>query len=281
MLNTPISEAAIVGVGNGAALSGWRPVVEIMFGDFLALCFDQLINHAAKFVGMYNDKVRIPLVVRTPMGGKRGYGPTHSQNLEKHFAGIPGLTLLALHGRARIAPLYASLHELKEPVLIIENKLLYAARGDAPLPEHFRLEESGTRFPTTRLVPDRTPDLTVVAFGRMSALAERVARTLYEQEEINLELIFPLSISPLAMRPIVESVARTGKLLVIEEGAAGFDLASEVIAGACLGARAGTALQARRIAAKPVPIPSAAELERGVLPSEAQILAACLELFDA
>jgi 2-oxoisovalerate dehydrogenase E1 component len=281
VLNTPISEAAIVGVGNGAALSGWRPVVEIMFGDFLALCFDQLVNHAAKFVGMYNGKVGNPLVVRSPMGGGRGYGPTHSQNLEKHFAGVPGLTLLVLHARTRIAPLYESLRELTEPVLIIENKLLYAARGDALLPEHFRLEESGGRFPTTRLVPDRPPDLTVVAFGRMSGLAERAARTLYEQEEINVELILPLCVSPLGMRPIIESVAATGKLLVVEEGAAGFDFASEVIAGACMAARPGKPLHARRIAAKPVPIPSAAELERTVLPSEAQIHAACLELFDA
>ncbi|MFV0276921.1 MAG: hypothetical protein ACK5HY_07025, partial [Parahaliea sp.] len=94
VLNTPISEAAIVGIGNGLALGGKRPVVEIMFGDFLTLCFDQILNHAAKFRGMYNRQVENPLVVRTPMGGGRGYGPTHSQNLEKHFAGVPGLRVL-------------------------------------------------------------------------------------------------------------------------------------------------------------------------------------------
>jgi 2-oxoisovalerate dehydrogenase E1 component len=280
VFNTPISEAAIVGLGNGAALNGWRPVVEIMFGDFLTLCFDQIVNHAAKFAGMYNGKVHNPLVIRTPMGGGRGYGPTHSQNLEKHFAGVPGLTVLGLHGRAQIRALYDSLEDFSDPVLIIENKLLYGIRCDAPLPAHFSLQQGAGRFASTRLVPDRKPDLTLVAFGRMSCLAERVAQRLYEQEEINLELIFPLQISPFDPRAIIESVARTGKLLVVEEGTTGFDLASEVISAVCLAARSGKALQARRLGAKAVQIPSAAELERAVLPSEAEIQALCLELFD-
>jgi pyruvate/2-oxoglutarate/acetoin dehydrogenase E1 component len=280
VFNTPISEAGIVGVGNGVALGGFRPVVEIMFGDFLTLCFDQIVNHAAKFAGMYNGKARNPIVIRSPMGGGRGYGPTHSQNLEKHFVGVPGLTVLALHGRTRVRSLYQSLRSFAEPVLIIENKLLYPSRADAPLPEGFRLEESMGPFPTTRLASVGSPDVTVVAFGRMSALAERVAKTLREREEINLELIFPLAISPLDLAPIIDSVSRTGRLLVVEEGASGFDLASEVIAAACMAGAGRGALRARRIGAKPVPIPSAAELERGVLPSEAEIQAACLELFD-
>jgi len=280
VFNTPISEAGIVGVGNGAALGGHRPVVEIMFGDFLTLCFDQLVNHAAKFAGMYNGQVKNPIVVRSPMGGGRGYGPTHSQNLEKHLAGVPGLVLLALHSRTRIRALYESLSSFEEPVLIIENKLLYPVRGDAALPQGFRLEETAERFPTTRLVPDPPADVTVVAFGRMALLAERVARDLHEREEINLELIMPLQVSPLDLRPIVESALRTGKLLVVEEGASGFDLAGEVIAGVCIAADGKVAVRARRIGAQPVPIPSASELERRVLPSEAQIQAACLELFD-
>ena len=281
VFNTPISEAAIVGLGNGAALNGWRPVVEIMFGDFLTLCFDQIVNHAAKFSGMYNGKVHNPLVVRTPMGGGRGYGPTHSQNLEKHFAGIPGLTLLVLHGRAPLRQVYEAIEAQSDPVLVIENKLLYGVRCDAPLPARFTLEQSAERFPTTRLIPDRTADLTVVAFGRMSALVERVAQGLYEQDEINLELIYPLQVSPFNATPIIESVARTGKLLIVEEGTSGFDLASEVIAAVCLSGRSGKALQVRRLGAKPVQIPSAAELERGVLPSEAEVRALCVELFDA
>ena len=95
VLTTPISEAGIVGVAAGMALRGLRPVVEIMFGDFVSLIADQLINHITKFRWMYNDQVRVPLVIRTPMGGRRGYGPTHSQSLEKLYLGVPGLCVVA------------------------------------------------------------------------------------------------------------------------------------------------------------------------------------------
>ena len=104
-----------MGIGNGLALGGFRPVVEIMFGDFMTLCFDQLVNHAAKFNGMYDGRVTVPILVRAPMGGGRGYGPTHSQNLEKHLAGAPGLALLVLHGRTAIAGLFADLRSIRGP----------------------------------------------------------------------------------------------------------------------------------------------------------------------
>ena len=224
VLNTPISEAAIVGVGNGLALAGRRPVVEIMFGDFLGLCFDQILNHAAKFHGMYNRQVTNPLVIRTPMGGGRGYGPTHSQNIEKHFVGIPGVRVLVLHCRTRIEAMYRALRDCRTPVLIIENKLLYRERGDAPLPGACVMFETGDEFPATVLRPDGEPDLTLVAFGRMSVLAERAAAQLRDEEEIEVELIFPLQVSPFNPHVVLDSVARTGKLLVVEEGAAGFDL---------------------------------------------------------
>jgi 2-oxoisovalerate dehydrogenase E1 component len=281
IFNTPISEAAIVGVGNGLALSGWRPIVEIMFGDFLSLCFDQLVNHAAKFAGMYNDQVRAPIIVRTPMGGGRGYGPTHSQNLEKHFVGTPGLNVIVLHGRAAIGGMYSALRGFDGPMLIIENKLLYGARCDTPVPAHFRLEENAELFPTTRLYPKSLPDLTVVVFGRLSVVAEKVIANLYDNDEISIELIMPLRVSPFDPAPVLESVRQTGKLLVIEEGAEGFDLAAEVISTVCIAATGSRPLKVRRLAAKAVPIPSAMELERQVLPGETEITAACLELFDA
>src|SRR5262249_23154430 len=150
----------------GLALAGYRPIVEIMFGDFLTLCFDQLMNHAAKFVGMYNHQVANPLVVRTPMGGGRGYGPTHSQNLEKHFVGIPGITTLVLHGRTRIRQMYRLLGQLESPLLMIENKLLYRERTDAPLPPGYENRVSGEGFQTTVLVPEPSADITLVALGR-------------------------------------------------------------------------------------------------------------------
>jgi 2-oxoisovalerate dehydrogenase E1 component len=279
VLNTPISEAGIVGIANGLALGGRRPVVEIMFGDFLGLCFDQLLNHAAKFQGMYNGRVSSAVVVRTPMGGGRGYGPTHSQNLEKHFAGIPGLRVVVLHGRARIAALYASLRASVEPSLIVENKLLYRERGDAALPTGYEALETTDPFPTTVLRPSGAPDITLVAFGRMSIIAEQVAAEL-QAEEIGVEIVLPLSVSPFDARPLLESVGRTGRLVVVEEGAAHFDLASEVIAVAAQGYAGQSRLRVRRIGARPRPIPSALTLELECLPSAAMLRAACLELYD-
>jgi 2-oxoisovalerate dehydrogenase E1 component len=279
VINTPISEAGIVGIANGLALGGRRPVVEIMFGDFLGLCFDQLVNHAAKFRGMYNGRVSSAIVVRTPMGGGRGYGPTHSQNLEKHFAGIPGLRVVVLHGRARIGALYAALRDSVEPTLIVENKLLYRERGDAALPPGYEALETAEPFPTTVLRPAAAPDLTLVAFGRMSMIAEQVAAELHA-EEIAVEIVLPLSVSPFDARPVLESVARTSKLVVVEEGAAHFDLASEVIAAAAQGYNGQGRLRVRRVAGRPQPIPSALSLELDALPSVATLRAACLELYD-
>jgi 2-oxoisovalerate dehydrogenase E1 component len=279
VINTPISEAGIVGIANGLALGGHRPVVEIMFGDFAGLCFDQLLNHAAKFRGMYNGRVSSAIVVRTPMGGGRGYGPTHSQNLEKHFAGIPGLRVVVLHGRTRIGALYAALRDSIEPALVVENKLLYRERADAALPPGYEALETAEPFPTTMLRPKVAADLTVVAFGRMSAIAEQVATELLA-DEVGIEIVLPLSVSPFDARPVLESVARTGRLLVVEEGAAHFDLGSEVIAAAAQNYGGSGRLHVRRVAARPRPIPSALQLELEVLPSAATLRAACLELYD-
>ena len=202
------------------------------------------------------------------MGGGRGYGPTHSQNIEKHFVGVPGLAVAILHARTRVDALYEALRAVDDPILLIENKLLYRERADAALPEGYTRYESAALLPTTVLRPADQPDITIVAFGRMSGLAEQAAVALAAREEIAPELLFPLSVSPLDIEPIRESVARTGRLLVVEEGAEGFDLAAEVIAGVALGYRGSAPLRVRRLAAHAAPIPSAIDLERTVLPSQ-------------
>lgn len=280
LINTPISEAGIVGVGNGLALGGARPIVEIMFGDFLTLCMDQLVNHAAKFGAMYGSSVVNPLVVRTPMGGGRGYGPTHSQNLEKHFVGTPELTVLVLHGRTHIESMYRSLRAVRTPVLLIENKLLYRERGDAPLPPGYSMLASDSDFPTTVLAPPAAPDITLVAFGRMSVPAERAAAHLAAKEEIFAELIFPLQVSPWDEHIVAASAARSGRVLVVEEGVREFDLGSEVIASVAIEARGDRQIRFRRVATAFTVIPSAPSLEKEVIPSESDIIQACLELFD-
>ena len=131
--NTPISEAAIVGIGNGLALAGMHPVCEIMFGDFMTLAADQIINHASKFKWMYNDQATVPTVIRTPMGGRRGYGATHSQCLEKHFLGLPGTRVLALNPRYDPYLVYDRLFAtIDRPTIVIENKIMYGEWGEQP-----------------------------------------------------------------------------------------------------------------------------------------------------
>ena len=148
VFNAPISEAAIVGLGNGLALHGQLPVCELMFGDFLTLACDQFINHAAKFRRMYNEQATVPLIVRTPMGGGRGYGPTHSQSLEKHFLGVPHTQCLALHQRISPEIIYNQLFDsIDRPTLVIENKLLYGHRLSGTVPAGFAWSTRTSRSP--------------------------------------------------------------------------------------------------------------------------------------
>ena len=123
VLTTPLSEAGFTALAAGMAIRGLRPVVEIMFGDFLMLAADQIVNHIGKYRWMYNDQVRVPLVVRTPMGGRRGYGPTHSQTLEKHFIGAPGWHVVApspFHEPGTL--LYRAVLEDDDPVLFVKTR---------------------------------------------------------------------------------------------------------------------------------------------------------------
>ncbi len=275
--NTPISEAAIVGLGTGMALASLRPVVEIMFGDFLGLAFDQWLNHAAKFPWMFNNTVEVPLVVRTPMGGRRGYGATHSQSIEKHFLGIPGTRVLSLHQHMDPAALYARLlAENDRPTLVLENKTLYTQIATAAAPAGFSLAETRNAYPTARLSPDRPADITMVALGGISLEAEKAAVKLHE-EEIYVELLLPSCLYPLDLAPILESLQRTSRLLVVEEGQGFVSLGAEILALVLEGFRGRVA--ARRLAAAPHPIPSARPLEQGSLPQVEDIIEALVDLF--
>lgn len=279
--NTPISEAAIVGIGTGLAMAGRRPVVEIMFGDFLMLAADQIINHAAKFAWMYNDQVSVPLVIRTPMGGYRGYGPTHSQSLEKHLLGLPGTRVLALHARCCPGELYRTLLARNDrPTLVIENKLLYGQRTRPEPPPGWSLEATADAFPTVRLMRGDEPMLTVVAFGGMAETAEAAVELLAEEEDVACELLLPTQLYPLETAPLVESVRRTGRLLVIEEGQGFAGWGAEVIARVaaapgCAGARTG------RAHAAACPIPASRPAEFSVLPSVDGIVSAAVSLITA
>ena len=229
--NTPISEAAITGIGAGLALGGCAPIVEIMFGDFMTLTYDQLHN-ACKFRHMYNGQVTVPLVVRTPMGGKRGYGPTHSQSLEKFFMGIPDLTMVALNHRLSPSLIYERIFETAEnPVLVIENKVLYTRFLRTEEIPGFAVSFSDESFPTTRISPvDATPDVTILCYGGMLEEAEEALGILFDEEEILCELICPALLCPLNVATVAASVRTTRRLVVVEEGSSICALGSEVLA---------------------------------------------------
>jgi 2-oxoisovalerate dehydrogenase E1 component len=232
VLNTPISEAGIVGLGTGLAYRGHKPVVEIMFGDFLTLTLDQLLQHAAKFRDMYGGDVSVPLIVRTPMGGRRGYGPTHSQSLEKFFLGVPGLNVIALNNRFDPGEVYRRLLDtITDPTLVIENKTLYTRFLDDAAPDGFVLMVSDELLPTVKLSPlSISPDVTIVCYGGMLEEAERAQLELFEQHEIAAEIICPTVLHPLNIEPIATAVAISGRMVVVEEGPDVAGFGSEVTA---------------------------------------------------
>lgn len=260
VLTSPISEAGIVGFASGMAMQGKPAIVEIMFGDFLGLAFDQLLNHASKFSWMYNEQARVPLIVRTPMGGGRGYGPTHSQSIEKHFCGIPGLTVMAVDDYGAIEQIYRDAYDLRSPVLIIENKILYAreAKSDAALPRH------------------AAPDVVCVAYGSSVELCVSVAETMQREEEILVEVLPIRQLSPFPHHLVREAVGRSGRMVVVEEGSPGWGFSQE-----CAFATMGMTVTAEFVTGAEHPIPSARQWEDLVLPNRQRIARAVLNVFEA
>jgi 2-oxoisovalerate dehydrogenase E1 component len=275
--NMPISEAAIIGAGSGLALSGFRPCVEIMFGDFLTLGFDQLLNHAAMFGFMYGGQVEVPLVVRTPMGGGRGYGPTHSQTLDRHFLGIPGLAVVSVNHRIDLAAQYAGTITMgRGPVLILENKRAYQLDGADGVVEGFDYLCGAGPWPTLVVRPRGAAEVTILCHGGMLAEAEGALDTLFSAHEVVGELVCPARLQPLELAPAVQSLAGTGRLLVVEEGIGFASFGAEVIAA--LAEQGALPPRVRRLAAAPHPVPAAIGAERAQLPGRDAIVRAVLEL---
>jgi len=278
VLTTPISEAAIVGLATGMALRGLRPVAEIMFGDFVTLIADQLVNHASKFRWMYEEQVRVPMVVRTPMGGRRGYGPTHSQSLEKMFLGIPGLKVVAPNALGDPAELLATAIADDDPVLFVEHKLLYTCPllepGKGELID-LQVEHAGGDYPTFTLRSTERARLTIACYGYNFELARAAALHLLMEHEIFVEILLFSILSPFGIQPLFSSLARTRKLLTVEEGTLSLGWGAEVTT---LAVEKVDGLQVRRVAALDFPIANAKSLEDAILPSMQDVVKAALEL---
>ena len=277
VFNTPISEAAIVGIGCGLAMEGYYPFVEIMFGDFTTLILDQLLNHASKFRYMYNDQVTTNLVVRSPMGGGRGYGPTHSQTLDRHFMGIPGLRIVAINNLIEPMNVYRPLLNAgSEPTLLIENKLLYALNLREKLPEGFKLLTSNETFPTVLLKPESNAlDVTLIGYGGLSDTLVTVAERLFEEFDLIAQIICPTQIYPFSINPFLDLISDSKFLVLVEEGQGFAGFGAEVVAQI---AETNAALlkRVKRIVPQAIPIPACGPAEKEMLPNVDNIVTSIL-----
>ncbi len=267
--DTPISEQALTGIAIGAAVAGQRPVIEIMFMDFITLAVDQLVNMAAKVHPIYGQAC--PLVIRTPPGGGRGYGATHSQSLERLFAGVPGIKIAAPSNAADASGLLQTAIRDNNPVLFLEHKLLY--------PQRFEVDdELPPPIPFGRAKVARAGrDLTIVAWSHMAWVAQHAAAKL-AAEDIEAEVIDLLTLNPLDIDTIVSSAKRTGRVMVLEEGPKTGGFAAEIAAQVAEHAYEYLEQPVRRLAGADFPVPSAKNLEAACLPSLNDILALAREL---
>lgn len=271
VFSTPISEAALTGISNGLALNGFKPFAEIMFGDFMTLAFDQIVNHASKFHHMFNKKVSCPVVIRTPMGGRRGYGPTHSQTLDKFLVGIDNVKTVALNTLLDPGRVYRSIYNEQHPVVVIENKTDYGKKIAQQQLKNFVYEHNEDPFPVVRIRPSvSAPTLTIVAYGGMADMVAAMLEQVFTEADHKPELIVPSLISHLPVDLVAASASRTGNLLVVEEGSGFAGIGSELIAAVT--EIVPHKIHTRRVTALPVPIPSVKSLENIVLPDRSRIL---------
>lgn len=272
IIDTPISENSFTGVGVGAAVGGLRPVVEIMFMDFIALAADQIINHAAKLHYAYAGQVNIPLVIRTPAGGYRGYGATHSQTFDSLFMQIPGLKVYApARPRDARGMLKAAIRD-DDPVLFIEHKLLYGVRG--PVPEEEEVLPAGK----ARVVR-KGEHLTIISYGYALYLALKAADAL-RQKDVTAEVIDLRSLFPLDFETCVESASKTGRVMVVEEGVLFGGVGAEIASRLQEGAFGYLEAPVLRVGADRVPIPVARNLEDEVLPNVQDIVLGAKRLLE-
>ncbi|HXW74462.1 MAG TPA: thiamine pyrophosphate-dependent enzyme [Steroidobacteraceae bacterium] len=280
--NTPISEACIVGVGTGLGLLGYYPIVEIMFGDFVGLAFDQIVNHAAKFRQMYNQQVTTNLVVRTPMGGGRGYGPTHSQTLDRHFFGVPGLRVLAVNHLMDPTSLYRPLlSSASGPTLVVENKRLYGSYLLEEPPAGFQVLESNEEFPALWIRPDADAiDVTLLGYGGTSELLLQACEALFEEHDVVAQLLIVTRVYPFTIAPLLEPLRAAKRLLVVEEGQGFAGFGAEVIAQLAE-LKPPSTIAVQRLFPPQHCVPASGPLEQEVLPGLERIVGACLAMCHA
>lgn len=271
--DTPISENTIVGMGVGAAMLGLRPVVELMTINFSLLALDQIVNHAAHIRYMFGGQAKVPLVVRMPQGAGHQLGPTHSHSWEAIYLHVPGILVAVPSTPADAKGLLKTAIRDDNPVVFIEHEYLYGQRGEVPDGDEHLVEfgEAAIRR--------QGRDVTIIGISRMAVTAERAAEQLAERHEIEAEVIDPRTLRPLDLDTILDSVRRTNRCVIVEEGwphgGVGANLAALIQEQAFdhLDAPVG------RVTGADVPMPYAKNLEQIAFPHEPEVIDAVLATF--
>ena len=269
--DTPIAEGVIIGAATGAALAGLRPVAELMTINFALLAMDQIVNHAAKLHYMFNGQFTVPLVIRTVGGGGRQLGATHSQTLDVIFAHFPGLKVVAPGTPADAKGLLKSAIRDDDPVFFIEHATLYSVRGEVPDDEDF-LVPIGVSD-----VKREGKDVTLVSYSKMLQVTLEAASKLAERG-IEAEVIDLRSLRPLDMQPVLASVKKTNRLVVIEEGWRSFGVGAEIASRVAEVAFDDLDAPIRRVAQAEVPLPYNRRLEQMALPQVDDVIRAAKDV---
>jgi len=273
VLDTPISESAFIGAAMGAAASGLRPVAELMFVDFMGVCFDQIYNQGAKFRYMFGGRANVPVVIRTMYGAGLRAAAQHSQALYPLFTHVPGLKVAVPSNPYDAKGLMIEAIRDDDPVIFFENKVLYQATGDVP-------EEPYTLpFGEAEIVREGS-DVTVVAVGRMVSMAEQAAEVL-DGEGIDVEIVDPRTTSPLDLETIFESVEETGRLVIVDESNPRCSLAADISAQVVQERFDALKAPIRMVTAPHTPPPFSSVLEDAYIPSADRVAAAVRDVAGA
>ncbi|WP_414732565.1 alpha-ketoacid dehydrogenase subunit beta [Acetobacterium carbinolicum] len=271
IIDTPISEQGFVGCAIGAAVAGMRPIVEIMFSDFMTVCWDMIVNQAPKMRYMFGGKVSVPMVLRTASGGGTGAAAQHSQSLEAMLCHVPGLKVIVPSTPRDAKGLLKSAIRDNNPVIFLEQKLLYRTKG--------MVEEEEFTIPIGEAdVKREGRDCTIITYGRMVQMCLAAAESL-EKEGIDVEVIDLRTLLPMDTEAIIKSVIKTRHALVVHEAVKTGGIAGEIIARIA-DSEAFYYLDAplKRLASEDVPVPFCPVLEKGILPDEAKIIATVKEM---
>jgi pyruvate dehydrogenase E1 component beta subunit len=268
--DTPISENTIVGMGVGSAMAGLRPVVELMTVNFSLLAFDQIINHAAAIPYMFNGQAQVPMVIRMPGGGGHQLGPTHSHSFEAIFLQIPGLLVACPSTPSDGKGLLKASIRDDNPVIFIEHETLYGARGDVPDGDDHVLSfgEAAIRREGT--------DVTIVGILRMAHIAQQAAKTLANDHGVEAEVIDPRTLRPLDLDTILESVRKTNRLVVVEEGWPHGGVGANIAALVTEQAFDHLDAPVQRVTGADVPMPYSKRLEQSAIPHAEHVVSAAL-----